>query len=59
MQIIKFIIRFILLLIFFPIFWFIYGVYAYIRILFTYDTLNIYFDDFIEFIDFTMFNKDK
>lgn len=55
MKTIKFIIRFILLLIIFPIFWLLYGVYAYIRVLFTYDTLNIYFDDYIEVYDFGMF----
>jgi len=58
MNVLKFIVRFIILLFVFPIFWVLYGVYAYLRVLFTYDTLNVYFDEYIEVFDFTMF-KDK
>ncbi|XOB60705.1 hypothetical protein ACMC56_08805 [Campylobacterota bacterium DY0563] len=59
MKIIKYILHVILMLIIFPIFWFIYGIYAYIRIVFTYDNLNIYFDKYIEVFDFSSFEDKK
>ncbi|MBU3014749.1 hypothetical protein KO488_08270 [Poseidonibacter lekithochrous] len=42
-MILKFIIKFIVTLLLFPISWLFLGLYSYVRLLFTFDTLNISF----------------
>ena len=56
MHILEHIIRFLIVLIFFPFVWLIYGIYVYIRILFTLDRYLITFHEYYETVDFKDLN---
>ena len=46
MYILKELIRFLIVLVAFPLIWVIFGIYAYIRVIFTHDKLEISFTKF-------------
>lgn len=52
MYILMHIIRFLLVLIFFPFVWIFYGIFVYLRVLFTLDRYSITFHEHYEDIDF-------
>lgn len=52
MYILKELIRFLIVLVAFPLIWVIFGIYAYIRVLFTLDKLEISFTKYYEVFNF-------
>ncbi len=59
MNILEHIIRFLLVLIFFPFVWFLYGIYVYLRVLFTLDKYSITFIKYYQSDNFEDFELKK